>query len=83
MKVFPNPATNSIAIKFQLTVQDSFTIFLVDSKGQKIALIREGSSQGKNSFSFSAKGFPQGAYYVVMERKKICKFVSKVMISKN
>lgn len=70
LKVFPNPASETIKIGFSSIGMEPFDILILNQSGQ-VALQKRGTSSiGENQISFDLKGFPTGAYHFLVKLGK-------------
>ncbi len=67
MNVYPNPASSSVAISFQLSQSSKITIELNDVSGRKVRTIAEGNFEaGDHQFSFERENLNAGVYLLQM-----------------
>ncbi len=67
MNVYPNPASSSVAISFQLSQPSKITIELNYVSGRKVRTIAEGNFEaGDHQFSFERENLNAGVYLLQM-----------------
>jgi hypothetical protein len=66
LSVYPNPAQNSVTLKFNSYTSCSFTIDLVDITGRKLATYRGDASEGENTRELDVESIEPGMYLVVL-----------------
>ncbi|MEI6853663.1 MAG: T9SS type A sorting domain-containing protein, partial [Bacteroidota bacterium] len=65
VNVYPNPASGSTSVDFNLTNDEKVKIEVIDLSGRTIMEIQNGSlSSGQQHITFDASSLPTGAYFV-------------------
>ena len=65
---FPNPASSTTTIRFQVPVQSFVKIAVADGLGREVRTVASGSFEaGSHSIPFDASGLPNGVYTCILE----------------
>jgi hypothetical protein len=78
-KVYPNPASDMLHIRWSSELTGTATLLLTDLAGRKIAAYNVNGNQGKNSFDIPLKGLPSGMYLLKLDAGGK-QFQQKVMV---
>lgn len=70
MKMYPNPATESVNIAFSSEDADNATITVRNLMGQTVYTQSCAVNEGNNQVSVSVKGFANGIYMVTVQTSK-------------
>lgn len=77
--VFPNPATETVNVKFTAVHAGVFQIALINVQGQVLSLQTVNGKQGENISQCSLKGLLPGVYYIRLLDEQTTLAVGKVM----
>jgi len=67
VSLFPNPASGSFSLAFNLSSQEEVRATLSDLLGREVAVIGEGRLSGKNNMIFDTQGLAPGVYVVKIQ----------------
>ena len=70
LSIHPNPATDKIAISFDLENETAVSVSVRDLSGKVVYSADLGSKAGKNAISVNTKSFANGVYVVNFETEK-------------
>jgi hypothetical protein len=66
--IFPNPATQTATIRFELSQPANISLKLTDMLGNQISLIdNQFMDSGSHSYEWDASSYPAGVYYYVLQ----------------
>lgn len=77
LNIFPNPASDKIAVQFYAEANNEVVLNIYNSMGQKILSEKNTTVEGSNTFSYDLKNLSSGIYIMEMinnEERKIQKF---------
>lgn len=64
LSVAPNPATDMVAIQYELTANARVQLALYNALGEKLAIVEEGQRKaGVQSVQWNVHGFASGTYW--------------------
>lgn len=72
MKIYPNPASNTIRIEFMTEIQDNTVIELIDITGKKIKTIQFNSLKNK-TLDINLSDIPEGVYLISIKNNRLTK----------
>jgi hypothetical protein len=78
-KVYPNPASDMLHIRWSSELAGTATLLLTDLAGRKIATYKVNGSQGKNNFDLPLNQLPSGMYLLKLDAGGK-QFQQKVMV---
>ena len=79
MNVFPNPATNHLAVTFNTTATTHMQIQLVDISGRVVFEKAEDAAQGNNMLNINVSGYSKGIYFLTLRSENTTQ-VKKIVI---
>lgn len=75
---WPNPFATSTTIEYELTKPSSVQYTIYDYVGNKVEVIEQKQSYGKQQISWNAKGLPAGIYFCILKTNEQT-FTSKLI----
>ena len=66
-KVFPNPTTDFITVRFQESKAATNRFMLIDAQGKMIKQFQQANQVGENTVQIDLSNYPNGIYFLVKE----------------
>jgi photosystem II stability/assembly factor-like uncharacterized protein len=79
-KIYPNPASNEIRLKFHSPVETEVQISVFDLLGNKVLSRTEQATEAENEKTINCEKLPQGYYYVKININEIVQTIPLVII---